>query len=68
MHPSRVCRNQVLEKGGRGVMGNMSKRIQNFPKELGVLLLLGKIQKSGLFNYIDQISFNTHPPPPKDDI
>ena len=49
-------------------MGNMSKRIQKCPKELGVLLLLGKIQKSGLFNYIDQISFNTHPPNPKDDI
>ena len=49
-------------------MRNMSKRIQKCPKELGVLLLLGKIQKSGLFNYIDQISFNTHPPPPKDDI
>ena len=25
-------------------------------------------KKNGLFNDIDQIAFNTHPPPPKDDI
>ena len=25
-------------------------------------------KKPGLFNDIDQIAFNTHPPPPKDDI
>ena len=25
-------------------------------------------KKTGLFNDIDQIAFNTHPPPPKDDI
>ena len=31
---------------------------------------LGKAskKKNGLFSDIDQISFDTHPPPPKDDI
>ena len=33
---------------------------------------LGKLReglkKNGLFHDIDQISFNTHPPPPKNDI
>ena len=35
------------------------------------LLLFGQLReglKNGLFSEIDQISFNTHPPPPKNDI
>ena len=35
---------------------------------LAVNLYKGRLQKNGLFSDIDQISFNTHPTPPKDDI
>ena len=42
---------------------NRAKIVENFGK-----LREGLKKKTGLFSDIDQISFNTHPPPPKDDI
>ena len=36
--------------------------------QYGMLLREDFKKKNGLFNDIDQIAFNTHPPPPKDDI
>ena len=43
-----------------------------FIPQMGELFFFNKkvreALKKGLFNDIDPISFNTHPPPPKDDI
>ena len=48
--------------------GDSNQRVAWLQSHTTTLKLREALKKNGLFNDIDQISFNIHPPPPKDDI